>query len=129
MGAFGGRRGLRSREWNGTLRGPNGVAEHERRARVEANDLGATTSAQRPMVPMIIRVKVKPRARESSLAQTSDGTWLARVRARPIEGRANHELIALVAQHFGCAKQAVSIKSGESGRLKLVRIQTTRFPG
>lgn len=81
---------------------------------------------QRAVVPTMIRVKVKPRARESSLAQTSDGTWLARVKARPIEGRANHELIALVARHFGCDKQAVSIKSGESGRLKLVRIQTTR---
>lgn len=78
------------------------------------------------MVPTIIRVKVKPRARESSLAQVSDGTWLARVKAPPVEGRANSELIALVAQHFGCNKQAVSIKSGESGRLKLVRIQTTR---
>lgn len=78
------------------------------------------------MVPTIIRIKVKPGARESSLAQTADGTWLARVKARPIEGRANSELIALVAQQFGCAKQAVSIKSGESGRLKLVRIQTTR---
>ena len=74
------------------------------------------------MAPTIIRVKVRPRARESSLAQVSDGTWLARVKAPPIEGRANHELIALVAEHFGCTKRAVSIKSGESARLKLVRI-------
>lgn len=77
------------------------------------------------MADTVIRVKVRPRARESSLTQTSDGTWLARVKAPPIEGRANHELIALVAEHFRCGKQAVSIKSGESGRLKLVRIRTT----
>jgi hypothetical protein len=32
-------------------------------------------------------------------------------------------LIALVAKHFGCAKSAVSIKSGASGRLKLVQVQ------
>lgn len=78
------------------------------------------------MASTIIRVKVKPRSREGSLAQVPDGTWLARVKAPPVEGRANDELIALVAQHFQCAKQAVSIKSGESARLKLVRIQTAR---
>jgi uncharacterized protein YggU (UPF0235/DUF167 family) len=47
---------------------------------------------------------------------------VAQVRAPPIEGRANQELIALVAQHFECVKAAVSIKSGTSGRLKLVEI-------
>jgi uncharacterized protein len=72
----------------------------------------------------IIRVKVKPRARESSLVQMPDGTWLARVRAAPMEGRANQELVTLVAEHFRCARGAVSIKSGASGRLKLVRIET-----
>jgi uncharacterized protein (TIGR00251 family) len=68
----------------------------------------------------IIRVKVKPKARESSLTQMSDGTWLARLKSPPIEGRANHELIGLVAEHFGCAKRSVSIKSGVSGRFKVV---------
>jgi len=41
----------------------------------------------------------------------------------PIEGKANKELIALVASHFHCMKAAVSIKSGASGRMKLVRIE------
>lgn len=71
-----------------------------------------------------IRVKVKPRSRVTSLAQMSDGTWLARVRSPPIDGRANHELIALIAEHFRCSKGVISIKSGECGRLKLVRIKT-----
>ena len=33
------------------------------------------------------------------------------------------ELIALVAEQFACRKSAVSIKSGASGRMKLVRIE------
>lgn len=74
------------------------------------------------MAPTIIRVKVKPRSRESSFTQTSDGNWLARVKAPPFDGRANDELITLVAQHFGCDRQAISIKSGKSGRLKLLQI-------
>ena len=72
------------------------------------------------MAVTVIRVRVKPKARESSLAPMSDGTWLARVKSPPIEGRANHELIALVADYFGCAKRSVSIKSGAFGRFKLV---------
>jgi uncharacterized protein YggU (UPF0235/DUF167 family) len=72
----------------------------------------------------IIQIKVKPRARTSSLAQLPDGTWVARVRSPAIEGRANAELIALVASHFRCAKAAVSIKTGAAARIKLVRIET-----
>jgi len=69
-----------------------------------------------------IRVKLKPNARTSALTPSADGSWLAEVKAPAIEGRANAELIALIAQHFHCRKTAVSIKSGASGRLKLVKI-------
>jgi len=73
--------------------------------------------------PIIIQVKVKPNSRVSTLEQVESGTWLARVKAAPIDGKANEELIALVAGHFRCRKSAVSIKSGASGRMKLVRIE------
>ena len=70
----------------------------------------------------VIQVKVKPSARVSTLTETSPGVWLAELKSPPVDGRANEELIALVARHFGCRKAAVSIKSGASGRMKLVRI-------
>lgn len=69
-----------------------------------------------------IQVKVKPNARASALEAQDDGTWLARLKSPPVEGRANEELIALVAAHFGARKAQVSIRSGASGRLKLVQI-------
>jgi uncharacterized protein (TIGR00251 family) len=72
--------------------------------------------------PTVIEVKVKPNARQSQLLQAADGSWLAQLKAAPVEGKANAELIALVARHFGCAKAAVSIKSGASGRRKRVKI-------
>jgi len=75
------------------------------------------------MQPTIIQVKVKPKSRVSTLAQAEGGMWVARVKAAPIDGKANEELIALVAGHFHCRKSAVSIKSGASGRIKLVRIE------
>ena len=37
--------------------------------------------------------------------------------------QANAELIALVAKEFGCAKSAVTIKTGAGSKLKRVEIQ------
>lgn len=76
------------------------------------------------MTERIIEIKVKPNARASLLTQLEDGSWLAQLKAAPVEGKANQELITLVARQFGCAKAAVTIKSGASGRLKRVRIET-----
>jgi uncharacterized protein (TIGR00251 family) len=72
----------------------------------------------------LLQVKVKPNARTSSLSQSSEGSWFAELKAAPVDGKANQELIALVAEHFGCAKAAVSIKSGAAGRMKLVQVST-----
>jgi uncharacterized protein (TIGR00251 family) len=71
-----------------------------------------------------LQVKVKPNARACGLEQLDDGTWLARIKSPPIDGKANAELIALIAQHFGVRKTQVSIRSGASGRLKLIRIES-----
>jgi len=76
------------------------------------------------MSERILEIKVRPNARTSLLTQTEDGRWLAQLKAAPVEGKANQELIALVARQFGCAKAAVTIRSGASGRLKRVRIET-----
>lgn len=73
---------------------------------------------------MMLQVKVKPRAKASSLEQLADGTWVARIKSPPVDGKANAELIELVAEHFGCRKAAVSIKAGAGGRMKLVKVQS-----
>lgn len=75
------------------------------------------------------QIKVKPNAREQALLEGEDGIWLARLKSPPVDGKANKELIGLIAKHFGCAKSEVEIKSGVSGRLKLVRIGTRPASG
>ncbi|MDB5822675.1 MAG: hypothetical protein JWR21_1379 [Herminiimonas sp.] len=75
------------------------------------------------MPAFFIRVKVKPNARVSALAEAVDGTWLAQLKAPPADGKANDELIALVARHFVCSRSSVSVKSGAAARLKLVKIE------
>jgi uncharacterized protein len=69
-----------------------------------------------------IRVRVKPWARAPGVEQLADGTWLVRVRSPPVDGRANEELVRLIAEHFGVRRADVSIRSGAGGRLKLVQI-------
>ena len=78
------------------------------------------------MKPQILQIKVKPNSRTSLLEQREDGTWLAQLKSPPVEGKANEELLALVAKHFRCRKSEVSIKAGASGRVKLVRIEVSQ---
>ena len=78
------------------------------------------------MPPTVIQIKVKPNSRASRLEQNEDGTWLAQLKASPVDGKANEELIALVAKHFKLPKSNVSIKSGASSRTKLIQIREDR---
>ena len=75
------------------------------------------------MARRVIQVRVKPNARVSVLEEKADGTWLAQIKSPPVDGKANEELIALIAKRFGCRKADVSIKAGGAGRLKLVQLE------
>ena len=77
-----------------------------------------------PSHPTILEVRAKPNSRTSALRQEADGSWRAELRSPPVDGKANAELIELVAKRFGVRKAAVSIKAGAAGRTKLVRIET-----
>ena len=73
-----------------------------------------------------IQVKVKPNSRVSTLERGSDGVWLARLKSPPVDGKANAELVALIAAQFGCRKADVTIRSGAGGRMKLIRIDAPK---
>lgn len=68
----------------------------------------------------ILQVKAKPNSRVSELTQQDDGTWLAQLKSPPVDGKANAELIELVARAFGCAKSGIAIKTGAGSKLKRV---------
>jgi uncharacterized protein len=75
------------------------------------------------MGKVMLQVKVKPRAKISELSQATDGTWIAKLKAPPVDGKANEELVALIAEKFRCSKAAVTIKAGAAGRTKLVMVE------
>ncbi len=70
----------------------------------------------------IIEVKVKPNAKTSHLEEQEDGTFIATIKSPPVDGKANAELIALIARRFGVSKSSVTIKTGQGSRLKRVHI-------
>lgn len=74
-------------------------------------------------MPKLLTIKVKPNTRRSLLEELPDGTWQAALKSPPVDGKANEELIALVAEHFACRKSAVTIQRGQSGRLKRVKVE------
>ncbi len=73
--------------------------------------------------PIYLEVRVKPNAAKRLLWQDEGGAWMAQLQSPPVDGKANAELVALVAKQFGCSKSAVSIKTGSSGRTKLVKVE------
>lgn len=70
----------------------------------------------------ILLVKAKPNSRVSALTRQDDGTWLAQLKSPPVDGKANAELIELVARTFGCAKSTVTLKTGAGSKLKRVMV-------
>lgn len=73
---------------------------------------------------MTRRVKVIPRSAKSEIAgEMADGTLKVKIAAPPEKGKANEVLCVFLAEHYGVARSAVTIVSGHSAALKLVRIE------
>lgn len=68
-----------------------------------------------------LAVRVTPGARTETLA-IGEGRLVARVRAKPEDGKANAAVIALVAGALGVAPSRVELLRGATSREKLLRI-------
>lgn len=73
---------------------------------------------------MKISVKVKPNSKEQSVIKNEDGGLLVRLKSPPVEGKANQELINILAEEFKVKKSQIKIKSGSSSRKKIIEIST-----
>ena len=71
---------------------------------------------------MKIKVKVKPNSRQQKIEQSKDGIWVVSLKSQPIEGKANQELIKLLAKHFQIPQKQINIKAGRSTKNKLIEI-------
>ena len=72
---------------------------------------------------MTLRVKVIPRSAKTEIAgEMSDGTLKVKIAAPPEKGKANDALCAFLAEHFKVPRSAVTIVSGRSAAVKLVKV-------
>lgn len=70
-----------------------------------------------------IAVNVVPRAGRSAIAAVmADGTVRIQLKAAPVNGEANRELVALLAKVLRVPKTRVAVVGGVTGRKKLVSI-------
>lgn len=72
---------------------------------------------------MKISVKVKPNSKQQKITCSNDGTWLISLKSPPINGKANQELIELLAKHFQVSKSQIWIKAGLFSKNKLIEIK------
>ena len=72
---------------------------------------------------MKIRVKVIPRAKRPGVFENKEGYLVVAVSAPPIKNKANLELVARLADHFGVAKSRVMIIDGFGSRLKTIEVE------
>jgi uncharacterized protein (TIGR00251 family) len=76
----------------------------------------------------VLRLRVTPNAgldRIEGFESRDDGTRVLRVRVKavPDNGKANAAVIALLAKALGVPKSAIILASGDTARLKTVRIE------
>jgi uncharacterized protein (TIGR00251 family) len=59
------------------------------------------------------RVKVKPNAKQQKIEELADGSLNVHLKSPPLDGKANEELIKLLAKDFDVPKSSIRIKFSE----------------
>ena len=67
-------------------------------------------------------IKVHPRARKNAITGTVGDALKLSLTAPPVDGKANQAVIEFFADFFQIPRASVTIASGETSRLKTVRI-------
>lgn len=70
----------------------------------------------------ILNIKVKPNSKQQMIRQEEDGSYTVHLKASPVDGKANAELIQLLAKSFEVPKSWIRIKTGTTSKNKLVEI-------
>jgi hypothetical protein len=71
-----------------------------------------------------LTLHIQPGAKKTEVAGLHGDALKIRLAAPPVDGKANAALIEFVADRLGLAKSAVSFKSGQTSRRKVLEIAT-----
>lgn len=72
---------------------------------------------------VIVNVRAAPRSSRAGLDGTMGDALKVRIRSAPVDGKANKELIEVLADAFGLPKSAVAFKGGETSKTKRILLR------
>jgi len=72
---------------------------------------------------IILTVTVRPRARQQKIEKINTNEYKVSVLSPPIRGKANQEVVKLLASYFNLSPSKVKIIKGEKSRQKLIRLE------
>lgn len=73
-------------------------------------------------LPSDFMVKLTPRAAENRIEGWENRVLRVRVRAAPVDGKANHALLQILSDYAGLPPSAFRIVRGATSRLKRIRV-------
>ncbi len=74
---------------------------------------------------VVINVRAAPRSSRAGLDGMVGDALKVRIRSAPVDGKANKELIEVIADAFGLPKSAVVFKGGETSKTKRLLLRGT----
>jgi len=78
---------------------------------------------------LILSLRIQPRASKDAFGEILDDRRKLRIKAPPVDGKANEHLVRFLAKTFRVNRRDVEIEQGLTGRNKRVRIRgVTRLP-
>ncbi len=71
---------------------------------------------------MKIKVAIKTNAKQEVVQELEDGSFLVKVNASPVEGKANKRAIELLADYFDRPKTSIALVGGQKSKNKIFEI-------
>lgn len=75
---------------------------------------------------LVLNIRVQPRASKDEIAGVVGEQLKIRLTAAPVDGKANQALMKFLAKYCGVPRASVTLLSGDTGRIKRVRIENPR---
>lgn len=73
---------------------------------------------------VVIQIQVLPNAKENKVVEVEGERCKIKIKAPPVDNKANVELVEFLAKMFGLAKKNVNILQGEHSKYKAVLLQS-----
>lgn len=72
---------------------------------------------------MKLRIKVKPASKTDEIVREADGSLKVKIKAQPVEGKANKYLVEYLARVLDLPKSKVVLLKGETNQFKTLEIE------